>query len=78
MSRFNNLDYEIFYYKKRKQKSNNMKSWKTTVAGILMAVGTWLTNNEDGTLKVVGQILTFAGTILLGFMAKDYNVSGGK
>ena len=26
MSRFNDLDYEIFYYKNRKQKTNNMHS----------------------------------------------------
>jgi urea transporter len=51
-------------------------SWKTTVAGILTAVGMYLQNNESGTLKVIGQVLTFAGSILLGFMAKDYNVSG--
>jgi hypothetical protein len=53
-----------------------MKSWKTTVSGVLIAVGTWLTNNEDGNLKVIGQVLTFVGTVLLGFMAKDYNVTG--
>jgi hypothetical protein len=76
MSRYNELDYQIFYYKNRKQKQHNMRSWKTTVSGVLIAVGTWLTNNEDGNLKVIGQVLTFVGTVLLGFMAKDYNVSG--
>ena len=76
MSRFNDIDYDVFYYKKRKQKSNNMKNWKTTVAGILTAVGMYLQNNESGTLKLIGQVLSFAGSILLGFMAKDYNVTG--
>ena len=73
MSRFNDIDYDIFYYKKRKQNNNNMSNWKTTVAGILTAVGMYLQNNEDGTLKLIGQVLTFAGSILLGFMAKDFN-----
>ena len=53
-----------------------MKNWKTTVAGILTAVGMYLQNNESGTLKLIGQVLSFAGSILLGFMAKDYNVTG--
>lgn len=53
-----------------------MKSWKTTLCGVLAAVGVYLINNEVGILNVVGQILSVLGVALCGTLAKDHNVSG--
>jgi hypothetical protein len=53
-----------------------MKSWKTTLCGVLAAVGVYLINNEVGILNVVGQILSVLGVALGGALAKDHNVSG--
>jgi len=51
-----------------------MKNWKTTLGGILSAVGTYLTNSQTGWLNIVGQVFTMAGLLLIGSMAKDHNV----
>ena len=52
-----------------------MKSWKTTVAGAIAAVGTYLVANETGIAHVIGQILVGAGPFLLGLFARDNNVT---
>lgn len=52
-----------------------MKSWKTTLAGALGALGIYFATNSTGTLKVVGEILSGAGTFLLGMWARDNNVT---
>ena len=54
-----------------------MKSWKTTLAGLLTAAGVALIQNEDAILKSIGQILAVVGPLLLGWAAKDSNVTGG-
>lgn len=48
-----------------------MKNWKTTLGGILAAVGTYLANSQTGALNVVGQILNIVGVLLLGGAAVD-------
>ena len=53
-----------------------MKNWKTTLVGILTASGTALQASENPTVKIIGQIIGVVGLILLGVVAKDFNVSG--
>jgi urea transporter len=48
-----------------------MKNWKTTLGGILAAIGSYLVSSETGVLHIVGQCLSFVGTILLGYAASD-------
>lgn len=45
--------------------------WKTTVCGILAAVGTYLSTSQTGWLQILGQCLAGIGTLLLGYQAKD-------
>ena len=54
-----------------------MKSWKTTVAGIITAIGVGFTQSDDPTLQMIGKILVVVGPIILGIVAKDSNVTGG-
>jgi len=76
MSRFNDINYDVFYYKKRKQKSNNMKNWRTTLVGALLAVLTIIQPLiEDGSVTPIR--IAIAGAIaLLGYLMKDFNVTG--
>lgn len=48
-----------------------MKNWKTTVGGILAAVGSYLVNTQIGVLNVVGQIMQVVGIFLVGAAAQD-------
>jgi hypothetical protein len=48
-----------------------MKDWKTTVCGIVAAVGAYLVNSQTGWLNVVGQVLSSLGVLLVGLQAKD-------
>lgn len=48
-----------------------MKSWKTTVGGILAALGAYLVNSQTGVLNLVGQFFQAAGLFFLGFSAQD-------
>ncbi len=54
-----------------------MKSWKTTLFGALTAAGLGMIQTEDPTLKLVGQLMSVLGPVLLGIFAKDGNVTGG-
>lgn len=55
-----------------------MKNWKTTVGGILAAVGSYLVNsNQTGWINILGQVCSAVGLLLLGGAAKDKNVTGG-
>lgn len=54
-----------------------MKNWKTTLGGILVAVGLFLTEQTNPVLKLAGQIIAPVGAFLLGSSAKDNNVTGG-
>jgi mannose/fructose/N-acetylgalactosamine-specific phosphotransferase system component IID len=46
-------------------------NWKTTIGGILAAVGSYLVNSQTGTLNLVGQIAQVIGMFLIGAMAQD-------
>lgn len=48
-----------------------MKSWQTTVGGILAAVGSYMVNSQTGVLNLVGQIVQAVGLFFLGFAAQD-------
>jgi len=54
-----------------------MVSWMTSVAGILAAVGLGLSQMDNPTIKLIGQIMSVVGTALLGLAAKQFNVTGG-
>lgn len=54
-----------------------MKSWKTTIGGVLSAAGVAMQASDNGTVKLIGAILGAVGLILLGGSAKDNNVTGG-
>jgi len=46
-------------------------NWKTTIGGLLAAVGTFLVNSQTGVLNLVGQIAQAVGLFFLGFSAQD-------
>jgi hypothetical protein len=48
-----------------------MKSWKTTLGGIMLGVGTPLATAGEGTYKLIGTILATVGGLLIGFAAQD-------
>jgi hypothetical protein len=52
------------------------KSWKTTLAGALMALGAYF-QTLDGVYTIIGQVLVIGAPILMGLFAKDSNVTGG-
>lgn len=62
---------------KLKIKHTMGKSWKTTVAGIILSIGGSLQLSDDSTVKSVGAIMVGVGGLLLGLFAKQYNVTGG-
>lgn len=53
------------------------KNWKTTTCGALIAVGMYLSQQEDAMLKLIGQGLVVIAPIIFGLVAKDHNVTGG-
>lgn len=48
-----------------------MKNWKTTLGGILGALGTALTTATDPRVVVAGQVITAAAVLWLGYHAGD-------
>lgn len=48
-----------------------IKDWKTTVSGLIGAVGAYLSTNDNTTLKLIGQIMTAIGVALLGYHSSD-------
>jgi hypothetical protein len=53
----------------------NKLSWKTTVAGILLGIGTPLASGGDGIYKTIGIALATLGSLLMGFSARDNKVT---
>jgi hypothetical protein len=52
-----------------------MKSWKTTLGGVLLSIGTWASQQSTPWwLYKVGGILAPLGALLLGATARDNNV----
>lgn len=61
---------------KKIMEENKMASWKTTVFGIIGAVGTFLINQKDPAwLGIVGQILMAIGSAGVGMSARDNKVT---
>jgi hypothetical protein len=54
-----------------------MKSWRTTVAGIITAIGVGFSQSNDPTLQLIGKILIVVGPVIFGLVAKDSSVTGG-
>lgn len=50
-----------------------MINWKTTVSGLIGAVGAYLSSLDNPTLKIAGQVLTAVGMALLGYVSKDHD-----
>ena len=48
-----------------------MKDWKTTLSGLIGAIGAYFAASENPTLKMIGQILTAVGIGLLGYHSTD-------
>jgi hypothetical protein len=48
-----------------------MKDWKTTLSGVLAAIGGYLTQSQTGLLQIVGQVMTGIGLLLLGYHSSD-------
>ena len=49
-----------------------MKNWKTTLGGILLAVGAGLQGTQDGgVIGAIGTITIALGGLLMGYHAKD-------
>lgn len=53
-----------------------MRNWKTTLGGILIAVGGPLATAGEGWVGMMGMGLTSAGALLLGGAAKDSGSPG--
>ena len=58
------------------KRREEMKNWKTTVSGVVVAAGTGMVQASDPTVQMIGQIVSVIGAILLGIFAKDSNVTG--
>lgn len=53
-----------------------MKSWKTTVCGLVGAIGTFLSTTSDPTwLPTVGKFLVGISVALMGLAARDNSVT---
>ena len=50
-----------------------MINWKTTIAGLIGAVGAYFASTENPSLKLFGQVLTAVGIALLGYVSKDHD-----
>ena len=53
-------------------------SWKTSVAGIITALGAALQQSTEPLIHSIGQFLLALGPLLLGLSARDHNVSSEK
>lgn len=54
-----------------------MKSWKTTLAGALAALGAYF-SSQEGALKILGTVLMALGSLLTGIFARDNTVTSEK
>lgn len=56
-----------------------MKNWKTTLFGAISALGVYFsTINDPSWMPTVGNILIGFGTFLVGFFAKDSNITNSQ
>lgn len=49
-------------------------SWKTTLCGVMSALGAYFVQSGDARLEVIGQFLLPIGTLCTGYFAKDKSV----
>jgi len=61
------IQYGIFIIKIKR----NMKNPKTTIFGLLAAIGTFLASNTTGTIQIVGSVVASIGAFLTGASAQD-------
>lgn len=54
-----------------------MKNWKTTLFGLISAIGVALLASTDPIVHTIGVVIGVLGTLGIGAMAKDKNVTGG-
>lgn len=54
-----------------------MKSWKTSLCGVVGAMGTTMAAQDNPTIKAIGGVLAALALALMGLAAKDSNVTGG-
>ena len=53
-----------------------MKSWKTSVGGLISAVGVWLKSLESPAwAHSIGDLLMAFGVVVIGITARDNNVT---
>jgi len=52
-----------------------MKSWKTTLGGIMLGIGSPLAAAGEGIYKTIGIVLVTIGGLLVGISARDNNVT---
>ena len=52
-----------------------MKSWKTSLGGILLGVGVPLSTVGEGIYKTIGVVMSSVGGILMGIAARDNAVT---
>lgn len=52
-----------------------MKSWKTSLGGLLTTIGVALVANGTGAAHQIGVALTALGPLITGLAARDSNVS---
>jgi hypothetical protein len=48
-----------------------MNSLKTTLCGLISAIGATLVTSDNPTLQIIGQFLLPIGTLLTGYFAQD-------
>lgn len=48
-----------------------MKSWKTTLGGIIAAIGAAMLASDDHQLKLIGGVVAAVGALITGFTARD-------
>ena len=54
------------------------KNWKTTLCGAIAGIGAYMAAMpEPPIVPLIGKSLVVAGPLMLGFFAKDNNVTGG-
>lgn len=46
-------------------------SWKTTLCGVISALGAYFVQSGDARLEVIGQFLLPIGTLCTGYFAQD-------
>jgi len=65
------LQLALFTIILKKLKNKKMKNPKTTIFGLLAAIGAYLATATTGTIQIVGQVIGSVFTFLTGAAAQD-------